>query len=145
MRPLPSGPLWSTPGPSRRTASGHWPPGSPSLWSVLSAAGRTPHGRSRGNLWGWGRCGCRWTAACTAVRVGSAMETGWTSRTGGADRESGGRLEVRMVERRQTLGFFQWQREMLKSGGFTEGQALGRGNIWSSSVVVSQRCVFLSK
>lgn len=38
---------------------------------------------------------------------------------GGADGESGGRLEVRMGERRQTLGFFQWRRETLNSGGFS--------------------------
>lgn len=46
--------------------------------------------------------------------------TGWTARTGGVDGESGGRLEVRMGERRQTLGFFQWQREMLNCGLFNE-------------------------
>lgn len=70
---------------------------------------------------------------------------------GGADGESGGRLEVRTGERRQTLGFFQWRRGMLNGGGFTEGWQKkaqltpGRGNLWSSSVVVSQHCVFLSK
>lgn len=80
---------------------------------------------------------------CTAVRVGSA--TGRTTRMGGVDGESGGRLEVRMGERRQTLGFFQWQRRMLNSGGFSEGWqkkaqlTLGRGNLWSSSVVASQQ------
>lgn len=45
---------------------------------------------------------------------------GTTERTGVVDGESGGRLEVRSGERRQTLGFFQWQREMLNSGGFSE-------------------------
>lgn len=42
--------------------------------------------------------------------MGSAKGTGWMARTGGADGESGGRLEVRTGERRQTLGFFRRQR-----------------------------------
>lgn len=143
---LPSDPLWSTPGPSQQTATGHWPPGSPSLWSVRSAAGRTPHGKSCGSWWGWGRCDCRWTAVCRWVQTG--WTTGWMARTGGADGQSGGRLEVRMGERRQTLGFFQLQRKRLNSGGISEGwqkkAQLGfcgwtpdRGNLWSSSVTVS--------
>lgn len=49
------------------------------------------------------------------------MGTGQTARTGGADGESGGRLEVRTGEGRQTLGFFQWRRETLNSGRFSEG------------------------
>lgn len=58
-RLLPFGPRWSTPGPSQQTATDRWPLGSPSLWSALSAAGRTPHWRSRGSLSDWGCCGCR--------------------------------------------------------------------------------------
>lgn len=94
---LPFDPLWSTPGPWQQTARGRWPRGLPSLWSVLSAAGRTLHERSRGSWSGWRRCGCRWTAACRWVRAGSA-------KTGGEGWESGGRLEVKTGERRQTLG-----------------------------------------
>lgn len=46
---------------------------------------------------------------------------GWTAGTGVADGQNEGRFEVRMGERRQTLGFFRWQLEVLNSGGFSEG------------------------
>lgn len=112
---LPFDPLWSTLSPWQQTARGHWPQGSLSLWSVLSAAGRTLHGRSCGSWWGWGRCGCRWTAACRSVRAGSAKRTATTD---GEDWESGERLEVVMGERRQTLGLFRWWLQTLNSGDF---------------------------
>ena len=44
-----------------------------------------------------------------------------TVRMGGADGESGGRLEVRTGERRQTLGFFQLQREKLNNQSLSGG------------------------
>lgn len=60
---------------------------------------------SHGSWWGWEHCGCRWIAGCRLALVGLEMEMGRMVqlRTG----ESGGRLEVRLGERRQTLEFFR--------------------------------------
>lgn len=66
------------------------------------------------------------------------MATGWTARTGGVDGESGGRLEVRTGERRQTLGFFQLERERLNGEVRNEESFWAEDFLQSSSDAVSQ-------
>lgn len=60
---------------------------------------------SHGSWWGWEHCGCRWIVGCRLAQADLETEMGRIVqlRTG----ESGGRLEVRLGERRQTLEFFR--------------------------------------
>lgn len=62
---------------------------------------------SRGSWWGWEHCGCRWIDECRLAQAGLEMGRMVQLRMGDVEGESGGRLEVRLGERRQTLEFFR--------------------------------------
>lgn len=62
-----------------------------------------------GSWWGLGHCGCRWIGGYRLAQAGLEKETERKVqlRTGDVEGESGGRLEVRLGEKRQTLEFFR--------------------------------------